>query len=87
MFSLRTSNHTVLCLVQMLQEELRRYRQRLGEQEGTIATQDRTITALRVRPAPAGLLGWPVWSLAVSILCGLEQEADVSMQGNAGLLA
>ncbi|PRW60029.1 TY4B-J: Transposon Ty4-J Gag-Pol poly [Chlorella sorokiniana] len=31
----------------MLQEELRRYRQQLGEQEGTIATQDRTITALR----------------------------------------
>lgn len=32
----------------MLQEELRRYRQRVGEQEGLLATHERTIVALRV---------------------------------------
>lgn len=44
----------------MLHEELRRYRQRLGEQEGTIATQDRTIAALRVSQQPAPRWCWPL---------------------------
>lgn len=33
--------------LQMLREELRRYRQRLGEQEGLLSAHERTITALR----------------------------------------
>lgn len=32
---------------QMLQEELRRCRQRVGEQEGLLAARDRTLAALR----------------------------------------